>query len=130
MKSRLRRLYAQDREFAWTARIHYVRTGQGARRCVRVRVWGAGKNSRALQADLLSTPDSAGQGDREVIDDGYPGPRHVRAVIDHALRHGWQPEEIGGTFVLTGAGHAEALLLPGFVVTDLLLLAERATPGG
>ncbi|GAB3973186.1 hypothetical protein V1634_35025 [Plantactinospora veratri] len=46
------------------------------------------------------------------------------------LAHGWRPDEIGGTFVLTGTGHAEALPLPGFVVTDLLLLAERGSASG
>ncbi|MFY1691047.1 integrase [Plantactinospora sp. WMMB782] len=130
MRSRLRRLHAHDRQFTWTARIDRVRTGEGWRRCVRVRVWGAGKNSRALQVDLLSPAPRSAWGDPAATDGAYPEPKHVRAVIDHALGHGWQPDEIGGTFLLTGAGHAEALPLPGFVLTDLLLLAEREGAGG
>jgi hypothetical protein len=128
MKSRLRKLYAHDRQFAWNARIGHVRTGQGLRRCIRLRVWGAGKNSRALQVDLLSTTPRSPWGDPAVADGAYPEPKDVRAVIDYALGNGWQPDDLGGTFVLSEARHAQELLPSDFVVTDLLQLAERSTP--
>lgn len=128
MRSRLRKLYAHDRQFAWTARIDHVRTDQGLRRCIRLRVWGAGKNSRALQVDLLSRASRSQWGDPAATDGAYPESEAVRAVIDYALGNGWQPDDLGGTFVLAQARHARELLLPDFVVTDLLQLAERSTP--
>ncbi|MBE1488163.1 integrase [Plantactinospora soyae] len=127
MKSRLRKLYAHDRQFAWNARIDHVRTGQGLRRCIRLRVWGAGKNSRMLQVDLLSRAARSAWGDPAATDGAYPEPKDVRAVIDYALGQGWQPDEIGGNFPLSGARHARELTLSDFEVTDLLQLAERST---
>ncbi|MBO2447084.1 hypothetical protein J4573_08285 [Actinomadura barringtoniae] len=112
MKTRLRKLHAHNREFAWTAKVHHVK-GRDCHSCVRLRVWGAGKNSRLLQADLLS---------RAVLpwgcatDDGYPTPKDVRAVIDYALANGWDPDLPSGTFYLTEADHT--LELPGFILTD------------
>ncbi|MBF9134490.1 integrase [Plantactinospora sp. S1510] len=127
MRSRLRKLYAHDRQFAWNARIDQVRTGQGLCRCIRLRIWGAGKNSRALRVDLLSRATRSRWGDPAATDGAYPESKDVRAVIDYALGNGWRPDDLGGTFVLSEARHAQELLLPAFVVTDLLRLAERPT---
>ena len=122
MKTRLRKLHANSREFTWTSQIHHV-TGRDCHRCVRLRAWGAGKNSQALQADLLS---------KAVLpwgcatDDSYPTPMDVRAVIDYALTHGWDPDLTGGTFFLAESDHA--FELPGFFLTDRLRNPEAPDP--
>jgi hypothetical protein len=118
MRSRLRKLYAHGRTFVWKARIGEVASDQGCRRCIRVRIWGAGKNSRALQVDLLSTAPLGPWGEPCAEDGAYPDRRDVRAVIDYALQQGWEPDVVGGTFVLSGVQHAQALALPAFVITD------------
>lgn len=116
MKRRLRKLYADGREFVWTSQIHHV-SGTDCHRCIRVRVWGAGKNSRVLQADLVS---------KAVLpwgcatDDSYPTPKDVRTVIDYALTHGWDPNLIRGTFFLSESEHASAFELADFLLTDRL----------
>ncbi|MDW5326818.1 hypothetical protein [Plantactinospora sp. KLBMP9567] len=58
MRSRLRRLYADDRQFTWTARIDHVRTGQGLRRCIRVRCPGSSSPTCCYSP---SAPRPAGQ---------------------------------------------------------------------
>jgi hypothetical protein len=101
----------------WSARIHHVAGERDCHRCVRLRVWGAGKNSRALQADLLS---------KAVLpwgcatDSAYPTPADVRSVIDYALASGWDPDLVGGTFFLSEREHASAFELAGFLLTDRL----------
>lgn len=117
MRARLRKLYAGGREFVWTGQIHHVSGEHECHRCVRLRVWGAGKNSRVLQADLLS---------KAVLpwgcatDSTYPTPKDVRRVIDHALTHGWDPELAGGAFFLSGDEHASEFELADFLLTDRL----------
>lgn len=116
MTKRLRKLYADGREFVWTSQIHHV-TGTDCHRCTRLRVRGAGKNSRVLQADLVS---------KAVLpwgcatDGSHPTPKDVRTVIDYALTHGWEPNLDKGTFLLTESEHASAFELPGFLLTDRL----------
>lgn len=85
MRVRLRRLHVEGREYTWRAEIRRV---SGPRE-VRVRVWGAGKNGQALQADL-TPPDEW----------GYPEPADVHALIREGLTQGWQPETTGGTFTM------------------------------
>jgi hypothetical protein len=82
MRVRLRRLHVEGREYTWRAEIRRVYSP----REVRVRVWGAGKNSQALQADLIP-PDEW----------GYPEPADVCALIQDGLARGWQPDAKGGT---------------------------------
>ena len=54
MKTRLRKLHVGDRVCAWTAQIRHLPGSADCHRGIRLRVWGAGKNSRLLQVDLLS----------------------------------------------------------------------------
>ncbi|MGS2648095.1 hypothetical protein [Streptosporangium sp. G12] len=117
MRTRLRKLYAGGREFVWAGKIHHVAGERDCHRCVRLRVWGAGKNNRALQADLLS---------KAVLpwgcatDGAYPTSMDVRTVIDYALTHGWDPDLVGGTFFLSENEHASEFELAGFLLTDRL----------
>lgn len=85
MRVRLRRLHVDGREYTWRAEIRHV----SEPREIRVRVWGAGKNSQALEVDL-SSPD----------DFMYPEPADVRTLIETALTSGWNPSALGGTFTL------------------------------
>jgi hypothetical protein len=86
MRGRLRTLRLGAREFRWTARLcGFADPGLDYRRCVRVRVWGGGKNGRVLRADLASVNQGPWAG---VPDSSFPTPGAVRA-IDDALRHGW-----------------------------------------
>jgi hypothetical protein len=85
MRERLRRLHAEGREYTWRAEIRRV---SGPRE-VRVRVWGAGKNSQALQVDVHPADEW-----------GYPEPADVRTLIQAAFEQGWHPETRGGTFTL------------------------------
>jgi hypothetical protein len=85
MQERLRRLHEEGREYTRRAEI---RCGPGPRE-VRVRVWGAGKNEQALQADLHPADEW-----------GYPEAAEVRALIRAGLTRGWNPETRGGTFTL------------------------------
>jgi hypothetical protein len=112
VKTRLRALRIGDQLFAWTARVGHT-TGDGAcRRYVRLRVWGGGKNSQRLQADLLSTYEGGPWG-YCTTDTAFPTPRDVRAVVDHALARGWDPAARGGVFVLQD----NTMIHTGFVVT-------------
>ena len=119
MRTRLRELHASGRAFAWKASIGCAPGPGDCHRCIRLRVWGAGKNSRALQADLLSTTWPAPQG-AWASDAAYPTADDVRAVISYGLAHGWDPDARGGTFLLTEREHAHALELTSFLVTDRL----------
>lgn len=115
MRTRLRRLRVGERDFTWRATIgHGDGDGVDSHRCVRVRVWGAGKNSRALEADLLSTAMSVGW-TPAATDGSYPTPADVRCLAEHALTLGWDPDAVGGTFRITERHGWE---LPGFLITD------------
>jgi len=107
--------------------IGHVQGSGDCHRCSRVRVWGAGKTSQAIQADLLSvawpTPGGAC-----TTDGAYPARADVRAIIGYALEVGWQPEARGGTFVLSEHEHAAQFSLPGFLLTDRLRASEGADP--
>lgn len=96
-------------------------------RCIRVRTWGAGKTSQALQADLLSLTWPAPWG-ACATDSAYPAAADIWAVISYALEHGWQPDRQGGTFVLSEREHAARFSLPGFLLTDRLRVPEGADP--
>lgn len=87
MKVRVRTLRIGSREFRWTAELcgHYD-LDRDYHRCVRVRVWGGGKNGRMMRVDLESTEPGPRGG---VPDCAYPTPRVVRAIVDYALENGW-----------------------------------------
>ncbi|PGH46500.1 integrase [Micromonospora sp. WMMA1996] len=119
MRTRLRRLWIDGRMVTWRAEIRHVPGSGDCHRCIRLRVWGAGKTGEALQADLLSTawgtPWSAC-----ATDGAYPTPADVRAVVGYALRNGWRPDRRGGTFVLAEREHASRFRWPDFLLTDRL----------
>jgi hypothetical protein len=127
VRTRLRQMRIGARTFVWRAEIRHVQGIGDCHRCIRLRVWGAGKTSQALQADLLSVAWPAPLG-ACVTDGAYPTPADVRAVISYALEHGWQPERLGGTFVLSEREHAAAFTLPDFLLTDRLRTPEGADP--
>jgi hypothetical protein len=108
MKTRIRTLRIGAAEFKWTAELCPPR-------CARVRVWDGGKNGCMLRADLTSVEDAGLWGDDP--DAAYPTPGVVRAVIEYALDHGWDPATVGGRHVV---GIEAELQIPGFRVTDLL----------
>ncbi|MEV7549389.1 hypothetical protein AB0N89_07180 [Amycolatopsis sp. NPDC089917] len=115
MRKRLRTLRIGERAYTWRATIGQVDgDGVDSRRCVRVRAWGAGKNGRALEADLLSKAMSVGW-TPAATDGSYPEPADVRFLIESALALGWDPGALGGTFRLTEEHGVE---LPGFLLTD------------
>ncbi|MFF5225730.1 integrase [Dactylosporangium sp. NPDC000521] len=119
MRSRLRKLHIDDLEYTWTAQIRAAPGPDGRQhRCIRIRVWGAGRTSCALQADLIVRRQRATAEDEYP----YPGAADVRALIEHGLRAGWIPQSRGGTFQVTSAA---GLALPAFVVTDLLWAGEQ-----
>lgn len=118
----MRTLRIGDARFAWTARLFHHDDGTDCYRCVRLRVWGGGKNSRVLSVDLLSTSEPGPWG-RCTTDTAYPTPRDVRAVIDHALQHGWDPNDVGAPYVLVAGTGLE---LAGFRVSDAPLLPRGA----
>jgi hypothetical protein len=107
MRQRLRVLRIGAAGFKWTAELCPPR-------CARVRVWGGGKNGRMLRVDLASSGDPGLWGDDP--DAAYPTPRIVRALIEHALDHGWDPAAIGGRHEIRGGAELE---IPGFCVTDM-----------
>ena len=114
MKIRMRTLRAGSREFKWTAEVCWYRDVKlEDRRCVRVRVWGGGKNGCMLLADLESTSSGPWGG---VPDSSYPTPRDVRAITDYALEHGWGPAAIGGRHELRADAGME---IPGFRITEV-----------
>ena len=115
MRTRLRTLRVGEQTFTWRAAIGQVAgDGTDRHRCVRVRVWGAGKNGRALEADLLSKATSVGW-TPAATDGSYPAAADVRFLVEHALTLGWDPGALGGTFRLT---EHHGLELPGFLLTD------------
>jgi hypothetical protein len=118
MRSRLRRLHIDGLEYTWTAVVRAA-PGPNCRRhrCIRIRVWSNGKTGCALQADLTERSRPA------QTEESYPYPAaaDVRAFIDHGLRTGWVPTTRGGTFQITSGAD---VVLPGFVLTDLLWTAE------
>jgi hypothetical protein len=90
-----------------------------------VRVWGGGKNSQVLQADLVSKailPWGC------ATDDAYPTPKDVRSVIDYALTQGWNPDLAGGTFFLSESEHASSFELDDFLLTDRLRTEAAPDP--
>ncbi|MGC5332304.1 integrase [Micromonospora sp. DT62] len=127
MRTRLRQMRIGARIFVWRAEIRHVLGSRDCHRCIRLRVWGAGKTSQALQADLLSVAWPAPWG-ACATDGTYPTPADVRAVIRYALEHGWQPERQGGTFVLAEHEHGSGFSLPDFLLTDRLRTPESADP--
>ncbi|WP_203826805.1 integrase [Actinoplanes palleronii] len=126
MRTRLRHLRHGPRVYAWRAEIHHLRGSRDCHRCVRVRIWGAGKTGQALQADLLSL--ALGPAGACETDGSSPRPADVRAVLAYALRHGWNPDRRGGTFALTEMLHGETFTLAGFVLTDRLRTPHGADP--
>ncbi|GAA2195016.1 hypothetical protein GCM10009848_61130 [Micromonospora lupini] len=119
MRSRLRKLHVDGRTFTWKADIRDAFEADGRHRCIRVRVWGAGKNGRALQADLTEWPHPPTPWDERYA---YPTAENVRELARYALSVGWTPEAVGGTFRITSGAK---VALPGLAVTDLLSTAER-----
>ncbi|MEH1167054.1 integrase [Micromonospora sp. CPCC 205539] len=119
MRSRLRKLHVDGREFTWKADLRDTSGVDGRLyRCIRVRVWGAGKNGRALQADLTEWPYPAHWEEKYP----YPTAENVRELARYAISIGWAPEAVGGTFRITAAAD---VALPGFAVTDLLSATEE-----
>lgn len=127
MRTRLRRIRVNAWPFVWRAEIHHAQGSGDCHRCIRVRAWGAGKTSQALQADLLSLTWPAPWG-ACATDGAYPAAADARAIISLALEHGWQPQRQGGTFVLSEREHADRFSLPGFLLTDRLRTPESADP--
>jgi hypothetical protein len=119
VRIRLRHLRVAARTFVWRAEIKHVQGSGDCHRCIRVRAWGAGKTSRALQADLLSVAWPAPYG-ACATDGAYLTSSDMRAIICYALEIGWQPEVRGGSFVLSEREHASQFFLPGFLLTDRL----------
>ncbi|MEU4251700.1 hypothetical protein AB0F15_30220 [Amycolatopsis sp. NPDC026612] len=125
MRTRLRTLRIGERDFTWRATIgHVAGDGVDLHRCVRVRVWGDGKNGRALEADLLSKAMSVGW-TPAATDGSYPVPADVRRLVEHALTLGWDPGARGGTCWLT---EEHGLELPGFLITDRVRDPEAPDP--
>jgi hypothetical protein len=127
LRTRLRQVRIGERTYAWRAEIRHVNGSGDCHRCIRVRAWGAGKTSQALQADLLSVTWPAPWG-ACATDAAYPAPSDVRAIIGYALKHGWQPDRLGEAFVLAEREHADTFSLPGFLLTDRLRTPESADP--
>ncbi|MEV4713954.1 integrase [Micromonospora sp. NPDC049374] len=117
MRIRLRHLRVAAQTFVWRAEINHVQGSGDCHRCIRVRAWGAGKTSQALQADLLSVAWPAPWG-ACATDGAYPTSADMRAIISYALKIGWQPEVQGGWFLLSEREHAAQFSLPGFLLTD------------
>jgi hypothetical protein len=53
-------------------------------------------------------------------DGAYPTAADVRAVIALALASGWDPDAVGGVFVLTEIASGAVRELPDFLLTDRL----------
>ncbi|PYC66597.1 integrase [Micromonospora arborensis] len=123
MRARLRQIHIDGHTFTWRAALHHVQVDGFYHRAVYVRAWGAGgKNSQKLEADLMSAPGPY------VVDNGYPTPADVRAVIICGLKSGWQPEQRGGTFVLSDREHGATFTVPGFLLADPVRPGESAQP--
>lgn len=130
MRSRLRKLHIDGQEFTWKADMRSASGPDGRlHRCIRLRVWGAGKTGCALQVDLTERPTFA-SGYRHVETDvhgsgetyPYPTAADVRVLVRYGLGAGWTPETFGGTFQITPAAELE---LPGFAITDLLCAVDH-----
>ncbi|MCG5438249.1 integrase [Micromonospora foliorum] len=123
MRARLRQIHVDGHTFTWRAALHSVQVNGFHHRAVYVRAWGSGgKNGQKLEADLLSAPGPY------VVDDGYPTPADVRAVIICGLKSGWQPEQRGGTFVLSDREHGANFAASGFQLTNPVRPGESADP--
>ncbi|MFF3251228.1 hypothetical protein ACFYWP_09490 [Actinacidiphila glaucinigra] len=122
MKLRMRTLRIGDAEFRWTAELCNYVDGTDCYRCVRIRIWGGGKNGQVLRVDLVSTSDAGPWG--HCTNGAYPTPGAVRKVVDHALAIGWDPATVGGRFLLTETAELE---IPGFEVTDRLQIMQHLT---
>jgi hypothetical protein len=119
MRSRLRTLHIDGGEYTWKADVRAAPGPDRRRhRCIRIRIWGGGKTGSVLQVDVTERPQPA----PAVESYPYPAAADVRALIDHALRAGWVPQQRGGTFQITSGAD---VTLPGFVLTDLLWIAEQ-----
>ncbi|RSM58490.1 hypothetical protein DMB66_29150 [Actinoplanes sp. ATCC 53533] len=114
MRNRLRKLHFEGREFTWAADIRAATGADGRqRRFIRVRIWGAGKNSCVLQADMTefpvpTTPDETTY--------AYPSAAIVCRLVASGLAGGWAPEKVGGVFRV---GSATGPVLPGLALIDL-----------
>ncbi|HEY2670861.1 MAG TPA: integrase [Rugosimonospora sp.] len=128
MRPRLRKLHTDGHTYAWKADIRHVSGNGDCHRCIRLRIWGNGKNGRALQVDLLSKSYPGIWGTACAADDVHPGPADVRTVIRYALKRGWDPAASGGTFALSETGDGAAFELPGFLITDRLMTPEAPDP--
>ena len=117
MRTRLRSLRTGGRQFTWRAEIGHVQGELDCHRCIRLSVWGAGKNSRPLRVDLLSKSWPAPFG-ACASDDAYPTPADVRVIVEYAVAAGWELDAIGGVFLLPETVHGGACELPGFLLTD------------
>ncbi len=127
VRTRLRQVRIDAQTYAWRAEIHHLPGSGDCHRCIRVRVWGAGKTGQAFQADLLSVSWPAPWG-ACATDDAYPTSADIRTLISYALENGWRPELRGGTFVLSEQDHAAGFSLSGFLLTDRLRGPEGADP--
>jgi hypothetical protein len=127
VKARLRTIHFGGRTFTWTADIGHVKGSGDCHRTIRVRAWADGKNSRALQVDLLSTGWGSPWG-ACTTDNSHPTSSDIHLILTYALEHGWQPELRGGTWLLTERDHAPQLELPGFLITDRVARADAPDP--
>jgi hypothetical protein len=118
VRYRLRMLTVDGRQYTWTAEIRDLRGSLECHRCIRVRVWGNGKNGQALQTDLLSASWPPGPYGVCATDSVYPGPGDIRRVIEAGLRSGWQPGAVGGTFILSERMPAPTFEDDRFLITD------------
>jgi hypothetical protein len=125
MRTRLRRLHVGERTFVWLATIHHVPGNHDCHRGIRVRAWGSGKNSQALQADLLSLSWPSPWA-MCATDNAYPTSADILALTSYALDNGWRPEVRGGTFMLPE--DSPGFPLPDFVLTDRLRTPEAEDP--
>ncbi|MEV5212388.1 integrase [Micromonospora sp. NPDC053740] len=123
MRARLRQIHIDGHTFTWRAALHSVQVKGFHHRAVYVRAWGSGgRNGQKLEADLLSAPGPY------VVDNGYPTPADVRAVIICGLKSGWRPEQRGGTLVLSDREHGANFAASGFRLTDPVRPGESADP--
>jgi hypothetical protein len=115
MRERLRKLHFEGREFTWKADIRAAPGADGRRRrYIRVRVWGAGKTSCVLQADMVELPEPATQ---EETTYAYPSGAIVRTLVAWGLEAGWVPDKIGGIFPVSSAAGPP---LPGLALVDVV----------
>ncbi|MFI5721027.1 hypothetical protein [Nocardia sp. NPDC051750] len=124
MRRRLRKVRVGGREYVWRADIGVLRGDGDVHRCLGVRIWGAGKNSRVLVADLLSKSMSVGWA-TAATDTSHPTASDIRTLITHALAVGWDPDGRGGVFPLTETSGPE---LPGFLITDRVRHPDAPDP--